>query len=111
LSKDISDLPVKMQNLLDFSKELFEKYSCEAFYSQSWSCVKCDKPVQSCRISTRHFLSPKSAINTEGFIPMVLAVAIPVCPSFENEGECSNTAVVMGRNFSLEVLARNPWKI
>jgi hypothetical protein len=111
LSKEIGDLPVKMQNLLDFSKDLFEKYSGGAFYSQSWSCVKCDKSAQSCHISTRHFLSPKSAINTAGFIPMVLAVAIPVCPSFENEGECSNTAVVMDQNFGLEVLARNPWKI
>ncbi|KAE9378880.1 hypothetical protein N431DRAFT_525741 [Stipitochalara longipes BDJ] len=111
LNRDLRDQPEEFQNWVAISKDLMSRYGGEVMDSQPWSCVVCKKPSTTLRSSHATFLSPQPGASIKGFIPMILSVAIPVCPRSDNQGVCSDTGHVMARNYAVAIEIHNPWRI
>lgn len=110
LSKDIPEQPEEFQNFTGLSKDLILKHVEEIAESQPWACVACKNPATALRSQHACFFFPEPGAKIECFVPMILGVYTPACPSNENGGVCSNTGFVMGTNYLALIQANNPWK-
>jgi MYND finger len=110
LSMRVRDQSEEVQNFMGLSRDLFSKYKGEITESQPWPCVACKKPATAFHSQHACFLFPEAGAKTERFVPMILGVYIPVCPSDENGGVCSNTGFVMGTHYRAAIEVNNPWR-